>query len=327
MRKRVVSGVQPSGKLHLGNYLGAMKQHVEDQDTHESFIFIANQHSLTTIHDGARLRALTLDVALDYLALGLDPARTTFFRQSDVPEVCELQWVLASVTGMGLLERATSYKDKVAQGIPASAGLFTYPLLMAADILIYRADLVPVGKDQTQHVEMTQDMATHFNAAYGREVLKRPEAKLNDAPIVPGVDGRKMSKSYGNAIDLFDEAGAVKKRIMSIKTDSTPVESPKNPDADNIFALYRPLATREESAALAARYRAGGTGYGDAKKALVEVFERVFGPAREKRRELAARPADVEDLLVTGGRKARAIAREVMAEVRETCGIVISARP
>jgi tryptophanyl-tRNA synthetase len=321
---RVLSGVQPSGKLHLGNYLGAMKQHLQDQHVHEAFIFIANLHSLTTVQDAARLRELTRDVALDYLALGLDPTQATLFRQSDVPQVTSLAWILATVTGKGLLDRATSYKDKLARGITPSVGLYTYPVLMAADILIVRADLVPVGKDQTQHVEMTQDMATHFNTTYGREVLKRPEAKLNEAPIVPGIDGQKMSKSYGNAIDIFDEPAAARKRIMSIKTDSAPVEAPKDPDACSVHAMYRPLATPEEAESMAARYRAGGLGYGDAKKALVEVFERTFGPARERRRELAARPSEVEDILAAGGRRAREVAAQVLAEVQDACGIVVA---
>ena len=318
---RVLSGIQSSGKLHLGNWLGAMKQHVEGQDSHESFIFIANLHALTSIQDAKLLQSLTVDVALDYLALGLDPTKACLFRQSDVPEVTELSWILATVTGKGLLERATSYKDKVAKGITPNMGLFTYPILMAADILIYRSDLVPVGKDQLQHVEFAQDMATYFNEAYGTQVLKRPEAKLNEALIVPGIDGQKMSKSYGNAISLFDPPAAVKKRIMSITTDSTPVEAPKDPDRCNVFALYRLLARPDEVAALRARYVAGGMGYGDAKKALVEVFERMFEGPRELRASLASRPQAVEEILVESGRRARAVAVEVMREVRDACGL------
>jgi tryptophanyl-tRNA synthetase len=199
---RVLSGIQPSGVLHLGNYFGAMKQHLELQHEHECFFFIANYHSLTTIQDAKRLRQLTVDVAIDYLTLGLDPAKATFFRQSDVPEVTELAWILSTVTGRGLLERAHSFKDKVAKGLPVNMGLFSYPLLMAADILIYRSHLVPVGRDQVQHIEMTQDMAGYFNSIYG-EVLVRPEPRLNETPIVPGTDGQKMSKSYGNVIELF----------------------------------------------------------------------------------------------------------------------------
>ncbi|MCH9034515.1 MAG: tryptophan--tRNA ligase, partial [Planctomycetes bacterium] len=255
---RMLSGIQPSGKLHLGNYLGAMKQHIELQDVHEGFYFIANYHSLTTVQDPDTLRKWTLDVALDYLALGLDPEKVALFRQSDIPEVVELTWLLATVTGKGLLERATSYKDKITKGLTPSMGLFCYPILMAADILIYRSDLVPVGKDQVQHVEMTQDMAGYFNTTFGREVFKRPEPKLNEALIVPGVDGQKMSKSYGNAIDLFDTPQRTRKRIRSIKTDSTPVEAPKSPEPCNVFSLYKLMATPDETKTLEERYRAGG---------------------------------------------------------------------
>jgi len=261
---RVLSGVQPSGALHLGNYFGAMKQHIELQAEHDCFYFIANLHALTTIQDAERLRKLTLDVALDYLAMGLDPQRVTFFRQSDVPEVTELAWILSTVTGKGLLERAHSFKDKMAKGLPVSMGLFCYPLLMAADILIYRSHLVPVGKDQVQHIEMTQDMAGYFNQTY-REVFVRPEARLNETPVVPGVDGQKMSKSYGNTIDLFGDPKEVRKRIMSIKTDSTPVEQPKDPEKCNVFALLRLLAEPAEVQEWERRYRAGGMGYGEAK--------------------------------------------------------------
>ncbi|MCH9001365.1 MAG: tryptophan--tRNA ligase [Planctomycetes bacterium] len=321
---RMLSGIQPSGKLHLGNYLGAMKQHIELQDVHEGFYFIANYHSLTTVQDPDTLRKWTLDVALDYLALGLDPEKVALFRQSDIPEVVELTWLLATVTGKGLLERATSYKDKIAKGLTPSMGLFCYPILMAADILIYRSDLVPVGKDQVQHVEMTQDMAGYFNTTFGREVFKRPEPKLNEALIVPGVDGQKMSKSYGNAIDLFDTPKQTRKRIMSIKTDSTPVEAPKSPETCNVFSLYKLMATPDEIRALEERYRAGGMGYGEAKELLAQVVERVLGPARERREKLAADHDYVEDVLLSGAAKARRVASKVMAEARDACGIVVA---
>ncbi len=321
---RILSGIQPSGKLHLGNYLGAMKQHIELQLGHECFFFIANYHSLTTIQDAALVRQYTRDVALDYLALGLDPARANLFRQSDVPEVTELAWILSTVTGKGLLDRAHSYKDKVAKGITPTMGLYSYPLLMAADILIYRSDLVPVGKDQVQHIEMTQDMATHFNQIYGREVLMRPEPKLNEALVVPGVDGQKMSKSYGNAINLFDPPKETRKRIMSIKTDSTPVEAPKNPDSCNVFALYKLMAGPDEVEALRQRYVKGGMGYGEAKTLLADAVERVLGPARERREKLAADPDSVEDILAAAGRRARAVAGEVMDDVRAACGITVA---
>jgi len=319
---RVLSGVQPSGKLHLGNYLGAIQQHIELQHEHEGLYFIANYHSLTTVQDAARLRELTRDVALDYLALGLDPAKACLFRQSDVPEVCELAWILSTVTGEGLLRRAHSYKDKVARGIAATMGLVSYPLLMAADILIYHSDLVPVGQDQVQHIEMTQDMAGYFNNTFGREVFKRPEARLNDACVVPGVDGQKMSKSYGNTIDLFDDPKATRQRIMSIKTDSTPVEAPKDPEACNLFAMLRLLATPAEAEEWAAAYRKGGLGYGKVKQRLADLYEATFGPARQRRAELAADPDRLEDILVDGAARARAIAGPVMEEVRAACGIV-----
>lgn len=319
---RVLSGVQSNGKLHLGNYLGAMKQHIELQAENECFYFIANYHSLTTVQDADLLRRLTLDVALDYLAMGLDPEKACLFRQTDIPEVAELTWILSTVTGKGLLERATSYKDKIARGLSPSMGLFSYPLLMAADILIYHSDVVPVGKDQVQHIEMTQDMAGYFNGAYGCDVLKRPEPRLNEALTVPGVDGQKMSKSYGNTINLFDDPKFTRKRIMSIKTDSTPLEAPKNPDTCNVFAIYKLLATAEESQALAERYREGGMGYGDAKKQLAEVVTRLLEPATEKRLQLEKDSDYVEDVLRTSAQKARRVAQGVMASVREACGLV-----
>ena len=321
---RVLSGIQSSGRLHLGNYLGAMKQHIELQEENECFYFIANYHSLTTVQDRDLVRSYTQQVAMDYLAFGLDPDKACLFRQTDVPEVTELTWILATVTGKGLLERATSYKDKIARNISPSMGLFCYPILMAADILIYRSDIVPVGKDQVQHIEMTQDMAGHFNTTYGREVLKRPEPRLNEAMIVPGVDGQKMSKSYGNTIDLFDPPKTTRKRIMSIKTDSTPVEDPKDPDQCNVFAIYKLLAEPAETHDLAERYRAGGMGYGEAKKMLADVVERVIGPARERREQLEADSDYVEDVLSKGGKHARKVAQEVMAEVRDACGLITS---
>ena len=321
---RILSGVQPSGKLHIGNYFGAMKQHIEAQERHECYIFIANYHALTTIQDADRLRACTLDVALDYLAMGLDPKRACFFRQSDVPEVTELAWILSTVTGKGLMERAVSYKDKVARGLPASMGLFSYPILQAADILIYRSDAVPVGKDQAQHIEMTADIAGYFNNTYHCDVFVIPKAQHNEAAIVPGLDGEKMSKSYGNAIDIFEEPKQAKKKIMSIKTDSTPVEDPKDPDRCNVFALLRLFADAAETAQWAERYRKGGTGYGEAKKRLAELYEAKFGPARERRKQLVNDPAYVEDVLADGGRRARAVARAVMADVRKACGVVVA---
>ena len=325
MRKRVLSGVQPSGKLHLGNYFGAMSQHIDGQDEFESFIFIANYHALTTVQDAGRLRHLTLDVALDYLACGLDPAKACLFRQSDVPEVTELAWILSTVTGKGLLDRAVSYKDKIARGLTPSMGLYTYPILQAADILIYQSDLVPVGKDQVQHIEMTADMAGYFNNTFNTDVLKIPQPRLNEAAVVPGVDGEKMSKSYGNTIDIFDTPSSARKRIMGIRTDSTPVEAPKNPETCNVFALLRLFASPEETAEWAARYRAGGMGYGDAKKRVSELFEGRFAPFRERRAQLAAYPEQVEDVLRDGGRRARDVAQQVMRGVREACGITVAA--
>jgi tryptophanyl-tRNA synthetase len=335
-RKRILSGVQPSGKLHLGNYFGAVKQHIALQEEGECFYFIADYHSLTTIREtanrladetkkpvdaGELQREFIRDVALDYLALGLDPDKVAFFRQSDVPEVTELAWILSTVTQMGLLERAVSFKDKVDKGIEASVGLFYYPVLMAADILIYRSHLVPVGKDQVQHVEMTQDMAGRFNRAFG-EVFPIPNHRLDVGAKVPGTDGQKMSKSYGNTIEIFAEGNALKKKVMGIVTDSTPVEAPKDPEKCNVFALYSLLATAAEKAALAERYRAGGMGYGEAKKLLLEKINAYFEPFRAKRKQLVADPAYVEEVLRRGAGKARAEARKTMELVRSAVGLL-----
>ncbi len=319
---RILSGVQPSGRLHLGNYFGAMQQHIALQDEGAAFYFIADYHALTTVQERVRLAALVDDVALDYLALGLDPRRATFFRQSDVPEVAELTWILATVTGMGLLERATSYKDKLARGIAPRAGLFLYPVLMAADILAYRAELVPVGKDQVQHLEMTRDIADAFHAAFGRQVFTRPQARLaQGADVVPGVDGQKMSKSYGNTIDLFASGAALKKAVMSIKTDSRGVDEPKVPEENTIFQLYRLVAPPADAAEMARRLSVGGYGYGDAKKALLAAIEARFAAARERREQLQRRPDDVADVLAQGARRARAEAQALLGEVREAVGL------
>jgi tryptophanyl-tRNA synthetase len=318
--KRILSGVQPSGKLHLGNYFGAVRQHIALQDEAPAFYFIADYHSLTTIQDPAVLRQNTRDVALDYLALGLDPDKAVFFRQSDVPEVTELAWILGIVTPMGLLERAVSYKEKVDRGIEASVGLFFYPVLMAADILIYRSHIVPVGQDQVQHLEMTRDIAGKFNHTFGA-VFPVPTYRLDRGSKVPGTDGQKMSKSYGNTIEIFAEGKPLQKTVMGIVTDSSTVADPKDPDRCTVFALYSLFATEAERQALAARYRAGGMGYGEAKKLLLEKINEHFGPARAKRKELAANPDYVEEILRRGARKARAEAQATMALVREAVGM------
>jgi tryptophanyl-tRNA synthetase len=319
-RKRILSGVQPSGKLHLGNYFGAVKQHIALQDEAECFYFIADYHALTTIQDPEKLRDHTRDVALDYLALGLDPDKAIFFRQSDVPETTELAWILGTVTNMGLLERAVSYKEKIDKGIDATVGLFTYPVLMAADILIYRSHQVPVGKDQVQHLEMTQDIAGRFNRAY-REVFPIPNYRLDKESKVIGIDGQKMSKSYGNTIDIFAEGKALKKIVMSIVTDSSTVADPKDPDKCNVFALYSLFANDEEKTALASRYRAGGMGYGEAKTELLGKIDAYFDPARERRKELAQKPDYVEQVLMDGAHRARAEAQQTMHLVREAVGM------
>jgi tryptophanyl-tRNA synthetase len=318
--RRILSGVQPSGKLHLGNYFGAVRQHIALQEEAECFYFIADYHSLTTVQDPRVLAENTRDVALDYLALGLDPERACFFRQSDVPEVTELAWILSVIAPMGLLERAVSYKEKVDRGLEASVGLFTYPVLMAADILIYRSHLVPVGKDQVQHIEITRDLAEKFNRTFS-PVFPVPDYRLDRESKVPGTDGQKMSKSYGNTIDIFAEGNALKKPVMGIVTDSKTVEEPKDSSSCNVFALYSLFATEAEKEALASRYRAGGMGYGESKKMLLEKINATFGPARERRKQLAADPEAVEQVLRRGAEKARAEARQTMAQVRQAVGL------
>ena len=318
---RILSGIQPSGRLHIGNYFGMMKPAIELQDRGEAFLFIANYHALTTSTDADRLRADTLDVALDFLACGLDPSKTVFFRQSDVPEVTELMWLLSTVTPMGLLERCHSYKDKLARGIAASHALFSYPVLMAADILAVQSTLVPVGRDQKQHVEVTRDIAIKFNQRFG-EVFAIPEPSIREeVAVVPGVDGQKMSKSYDNHIELFGDPGAARQRIMRIVTDSTPMEGAKDPAACNVFALYKLFATPAEQEALADRYRAGGFGYGEAKKLLHGAMVAALAPFRARREELAARPDYVEDVLREGALKARAEAGKTLAAARRAMGL------
>ncbi len=349
MIPRILSGVQPSGKLHLGNYFGAIVQHLELQHEGEAFYFIADYHALTSLPDATAKEAdeakkanrpprtskqiladNVRDVALDYLALGLDPAKATFYRQSDVPEVTELAWMLSTVTGMGLLERAHSFKDKTARGLSASVGLFTYPVLMAADILIVRSNLVPVGKDQVQHLEMTRDMAGYFNTTYG-ELFPIPQEKLGIAAVVPGTDGQKMSKSYGNTIELFAEGKALEKTVMGVVTDSTPVDAPKNPDTCNAFALYKLFATGNELDELATLYKnpmhdaesRGGKpfGYGHAKKMLLAKIDTHFADARAKRKELERNPGALEEVLQAGAKKARAVARVTMELARRAVGM------
>jgi tryptophanyl-tRNA synthetase len=321
---RILSGVQPSGELHLGNYFGAIQQHLELQDQGDAFYFIADYHALTTVQDAARLRELVRDVAATYLALGLDPQKATFFRQSDVPEVHELTWMLECVTGMGELERATSYKDKVANGITPSVGLFTYPALMASDILIYRSNLVPVGKDQIQHVEICRDMAQRFNHAFSTEVLVKPEHRLSKTPKVPGTDGQKMSKSYGNTIPIFASGKKLKKAINAIVTDSKdPKVEALDPDTCNAFAIFELFASDAERDAMATAYREDRTflGYGVIKKRIKELLDETFGPARDRKAELLKPGSELDEVLLEGGKKARAIARETIGLCREAAGL------
>lgn len=318
---RILSGIQPSGILHLGNYFGMMRPAIELQEKGEAFYFVADYHALTTVRDPALLRTYVQQVALDFLACGLDPAKACLFRQSDVPEVTELTWILSTITPMGLLERCTSYKDKIARGIPASHGLFAYPVLMAADILIYDSELVPVGKDQKQHLEVARDLAIKMNLTYG-DIFKVPEASIRDAvATVPGLDGQKMSKSYGNTVDLFMEEKALRKKIMGIITDSTPVEAPKDPKQSTIVDLFRLVAPEPAVAQMENDYRSGGIGYGDFKKRLLEAIIGYFAPMRARRAELLADPDIVEDVLRAGAKKARAIAQATMDRVRAAVGI------
>lgn len=323
LMKRVLSGIQSSGTPHLGNYLGAMKNHIDMQDDHECFIFIADLHALTAVRDPKKLQRMTQEVAIDYLSLGLDPKKTCFFRQSDIPEHSELAWIFSTISPLGLLERAHAYKDAVAKGTKEpTVGLFTYPILMAADILMYKPDLVPVGKDQKQHIEIARDIAEKFNRTYGN-VFPLPQDDIpEEVGYVIGTDGEhKMSKSYGNVIEFFADEKTLKKQIMSINTDSTPLEKPKDPDTCTVFKIYSYLATPEEQKTLADKYRKGGFGYGDAKKMLLEKFMHYFGPYRKKRIELAKDLLYIEKVLEEGAIKARKVAQKTMADVREKTGL------
>lgn len=320
---RVLSGVQPSGTLHIGNYFGMMKPAIALQEQGEAFLFIANYHALTSVHEGGLLREMTRDVALDFLACGIDPERTAFYRQSDVPQVHELAWLLSVLTPMGLLERCHSFKDKTARGIAASHGLFAYPVLMAADILAVNATVVPVGRDQKQHVEVTRDLAMRFNHVFGVEVFVLPEPSIQETvAVVPGIDGQKMSKSYNNTIEIFGSGKPLKKRIMKVVTDSKELDDPKDPEGCNVFALYKLFADAEQQAELAERYRAGGMGYGHAKTALWELMEAYFEPMRERRLALEKDPDFVEDVLRTGAKRASAVAEDVLGRAREAVGLV-----
>ncbi|MBE2219830.1 MAG: tryptophan--tRNA ligase [Ignavibacteria bacterium] len=320
--KRILSGVKPTGKAHIGNYLGAMRNHVNMQQDHENFIFIADLHSLTTVKNKAELQELIIDLALDYLALGLNPERAVFFRQSDIPEHAELTWVLSCLTPMPMLELAHAYKDAVAKANrEINVGLFTYPILMAVDILIYKPDIVPVGKDQKQHVEIARDLAGKFNRIYG-DVFKLPVPYIpEEVAVVIGTDGQKMSKSYGNTIEIFASDKALKKQVMGIVTDSTPVEAPKDPDT--IYKLYSYFATEDEKKTLLERYQAGGMGYGDAKKLLLEKIIETFKPFREERERLRNDLAYVKDVLKKGAEKAREVAAATKNEVWEKTGLSI----
>ena len=323
MSKRILTGIQPSGTLHIGNYFGAMRPAVTLQDSgNECFYFIANYHAMTSMPDPKDLHERTFGVAVDFLAAGIDPQKTVFFRQSDVPEVQELAWFLSCICPMGLLERCHSYKDKLAHGLEANHGLFAYPALMAADILLYQSELVPVGKDQKQHLEVTRDLAIRFNNHFG-DILTVPDAYIStEVAVIPGLDGQKMSKSYNNTIELFGEGKPVRKKFMSIKTDSTPMGEPMNPDTCNVFALYKLMATPEEVEALRKNYLENPEfGYGHAKQALFEKYTEYFAEAREKRKELLANPQKVEDILQDGASRARKVADATMAKVRAAVGL------
>jgi tryptophanyl-tRNA synthetase len=318
---RILSGIQPSGSLHIGNYLGMMRPMISYMDRGELFVFIVNYHALTSLSDGPKLARGTIEAAADFLALGLDPNRCIFWVQSDVPEVIELSWILTCMTPIGLLERCHSYKDKIAKGISPNHGLFAYPVLMAADILLYQSNIVPVGKDQKQHIEVTRDIAIKFNHMYG-ETFVIPEGEISDEiATVPGLDGQKMSKSYDNTIEIFLGQNALKKKVMSIKTDSTPVDQPKNPDTDNLFQIYRHFAPPDRVAEVLKLYKEGGAAYGTLKKELAGILWDYFAGPREERKRLMADQGHIRKILAEGAEKARTIALPTLNDVRKRVGI------
>lgn len=320
---RILSGIQPSGKGHIGNYFGMMQPSIELQNQGEAYYFIADYHSLTTIHDAQVLRDNVHQLAVDFLACGLDPEKATFWRQSDVPEVCELSWMLSCLMPVSILEKATSYKDKIAQGLMPNHGLFAYPVLQAADITLFDSNVVPVGKDQKQHIEMTRDLAIKFNNRYGDDLLVVPEPKIRETTAtVPGLDGQKMSKSYNNTIEIFEETEKkLRKKFMKIETDSTPVEGPKDPEGSYIVQLYKLFATPDQLAEMEASFRAGGQGYGHYKQQLFEACRDYFAPMRDKREELLADPDYVEDILREGAKRARETGRKTLDRVRAAVGM------
>ncbi len=318
---RILSGIQPTGRFHWGNYFGAIRQYIALQEDNEAYYFIANLHALTTVRDPEQLRQATLDSALDLLALGLDPEKATLFVQSDVPEVSELCWILMTGAPMGLLERCHAYKEKKAKGAPADAGLFTYPVLMAADILAYDANLVPVGEDQVQHIEVCRDLARSFNSHFG-EVFVLPESHvLSESAKVPGTDGEKMSKSYRNTIELFEDPKSMRKKISRIATDSRPMDQPKDPESDHLYQLYSLFADTADREAMASTYRQGGFSYGMVKKTLADAADQFFAEARQRRAELANDPDRVHEILADGANRARRKAGEVLARAQQACGI------
>jgi tryptophanyl-tRNA synthetase len=321
---RILSGIQPSGPLHIGNYFGALRQFIELQHDNDAYYFVADYHALTSVRAREQLRAYTSDVMVSMLSLGLDPQKATMFVQSDVPETTELAWILSTVTPMGWLEKCVSYKDKVQQGLAAEHGLFAYPVLQAADILLYDADLVPVGQDQKQHLEVTRDIAERFNRVYGggMEVFRLPKPYiLASVAVVPGLDGQKMSKSYNNTIDIFDDPATIKKKVKKIVTDSTPVEVPKNPDNDHLFSLFKLFAAPADLAEVEGRYRAGGIGYGEVKTRLAEAMIAYFAPARQARHEWLAHPERLAEVRAAAAARAKKTARAVLDRARAACGV------
>jgi tryptophanyl-tRNA synthetase len=320
-RMRILSGIQPSGLLHIGNYFGMMKPAIALQDEGEALYFIADYHALTSVRDPDVVRENVRRAAVDFLAAGLDPERAALFKQSDVPQVTELTWILSTVAPKGLLERAHSYKDKLARGLAPMVGLFSYPVLMAADILIYDSDIVPVGKDQKQHIEITRDLAGKMNEQFG-QIFKLPEARINpQTQVVPGLDGQKMSKSYGNNIDIFGDEKETRKRVMSIVTDSTPVEAPKDPAKSTIFQLYSLVASKDEIESMRERFQTGGTGYGDFKKELFEKLWEYFSPMRKRREKILADKLYIDNVLLLGAKRANEVADGVMTRVRAAVGL------